>query len=301
MKKYFNLFIALFSVVLLTGCGKKDSVKTPEELISLNGSSVLQKTSDYNGVYEINYETSTKTYTFKGFIEIKDDKINFSYSDLGSTSVTIENKYGYCGYYNENGEFYIVIKTEYSNRIYSCIKNGANLECQTNLDSDLFGYYLSKYEKQDPIKLIKIEESFEDNVNSLNDEMKQKSVQNQKANEERAKELEEYMERSKYDIEVDAVTISNVYYNNALDGNKQYFGKRIKTIARFEEAEKGYLTGWNVTFNTDGIYDYYCSTFKSGEENSFSEYNRGETLIIYATVDELVGSYINLKECDIER
>ena len=104
-----------------------------------------------------------------------------------------------------------------------------------------------------------------------------------------------------YSIEVDPVTISDVYYNNELDGNKKYFGKRIKTTGRFTSAEKGALTGWNIVFNTDGIYDYYCSTFVGGEEKHFGIYNRGETLTIYATVDELVGSYINLKECDIER
>ncbi len=105
----------------------------------------------------------------------------------------------------------------------------------------------------------------------------------------------------KYDIEVDAKTISNVYYNNELDGNKKYFGKIIKTTAKFVKAEKSSLSGWMVSFDTDGKYDYYCTSFKKGEKNYFSEYNRGETLVIYGKVDELIGNSLNLKNCDIEK
>ncbi len=113
--------------------------------------------------------------------------------------------------------------------------------------------------------------------------------------------MEEEKEIREYDIEVSAKTLSKVYYNNELDGNKKYFGKRIKTTGKFTSAEKGRLTGWNVVLVTGERYDYYCSTFADGEEKHFSEYNRGETLIIYAKVDELIGGYLNLKNCDLER
>ena len=119
--------------------------------------------------------------------------------------------------------------------------------------------------------------------------------------EQNAKEEEAKKERSKYDIEVDAKTLSKVYYNNKLDGNKKYFGKRIKTTGKFTSAEKGKLTGWNVVLVTGERYDFYCSTFADGEEKHFSEYNRGETLIVYAQVDELIGGYLNLKNCDLEK
>ena len=104
-----------------------------------------------------------------------------------------------------------------------------------------------------------------------------------------------------YSIEVDSKTIIDTYYNNELDGNKKYFGKRIKTVGKYIEAEHGAITGWNVTFTTDGVYNFYCSSFVQGEENHFSEYNRYEPITIYATVDELVGGYLNLKECDLEK
>lgn len=119
--------------------------------------------------------------------------------------------------------------------------------------------------------------------------------------EERLREEAKQKERSKYDIEVDAKTISNVYYNNKLDGNKKYFGKRIKSYGKFTSAEKGTITGWSIILNTTGRYDYYCTSFASGEEYSFSSYNRGENLIVYAEVDELIGNYIRLKNCDLEK
>lgn len=131
-------------------------------------------------------------------------------------------------------------------------------------------------------------------INKYNEDSKKEA-------EELEKESERIKELSKYDIEVDAKTLSKVYYNNELDGNKKYFGKRIKTTGKFTSAEHGKLTGWNVVLVTGERYDYYCSTFVEGEEKHFSEYNRGETLIVYAKVDELVGGYLRLKDCDLER
>ena len=102
-------------------------------------------------------------------------------------------------------------------------------------------------------------------------------------------------------IEVDAKTISNVYYNNKLDGNKKYFGKRIKSSGKFTSADKDSITGWSVILDTGERYDYYCTSFVDGEERAFSNYNRGQKLIVYGEVDELIGSYLRLKDCDLER
>ena len=54
---------------------------------------------------------------------------------------------------------------------------------------------------------------------------------------------EETIDYSNYDIETSLKEMSEIYYNNELNGNKQFFGKRIKTKAKFEETSSGTFSG----------------------------------------------------------
>ena len=94
--------------------------------------------------------------------------------------------------------------------------------------------------------------------------------------------------------------MSDIYYNNELDGNKHFFGKRVKTQAKFEDTSSGTLSGLIVYFKgIDSIYDIHCTSVDDDSKNNLSTFNRNEIINIIGTVDELSNSSIEFKDCKI--
>lgn len=103
-----------------------------------------------------------------------------------------------------------------------------------------------------------------------------------------------------YDLEISLKEMSDVYYNNELNGNKHFFGKRIKTQAKFDETTSGTFSGLIAYFKSkNSNYGIHCTSFDEETKSSLSELNRNEIVNIIGTVDTLVGSSINFKDCKI--
>lgn len=102
-------------------------------------------------------------------------------------------------------------------------------------------------------------------------------------------------ESNKYDLYIDENTLASTYENNELDGNKKYFGKRIKTSSTFESVSSGTFSGLMLYMNK-----IYCSSFNSkDDEGKLSELNKGQSISIIGTADTWVSSKLNLKDCEI--
>ncbi len=98
-----------------------------------------------------------------------------------------------------------------------------------------------------------------------------------------------------YDLEVSETTIKETYLNNILDGNKKYFGKRLKISSNYESISDGTLSGLMLYMN-----NIYCSSFNSEKDASLlSELNYGQSITVIGTADEWVSSKLNLKNCEI--
>lgn len=98
-----------------------------------------------------------------------------------------------------------------------------------------------------------------------------------------------------FDIEVTPETIYETYDNNILDGNKKYFGKRLKITTTFKEITDGDLSG--LMLYLDKVY---CSTFNTEEDAAkLSELDKGQEVTIIGTADEWVSRKLNLKDCQI--
>ena len=105
---------------------------------------------------------------------------------------------------------------------------------------------------------------------------------------------------SDYDIEISVKELANAYYNNELDGNKRFFGKRIKTKANFEKVEDGTFTGLSAYFtNAESKYNIYCSDFEKETKSQLSTFNRGESLNVIGTMNVLSGKTLMFKNCKI--
>ena len=98
-----------------------------------------------------------------------------------------------------------------------------------------------------------------------------------------------------YDLTVNEDTIKETYLNNVLDGNKKYFGKRLKVSSNYESISDGTLSGIMLYMN-----NIYCSSFNSENDTALlSELNYGQSITIIGTADEWVSSKLNLKDCEI--
>ena len=96
--------------------------------------------------------------------------------------------------------------------------------------------------------------------------------------------------------------MADVYYNNELNGNKQFFGKRVKTKAKFRETSSGMFSGLIAYFDGgNAIYNIHCTSFKKETASKLSELNRNETVTIIGTVGELVSNSIHFEECKISK
>ncbi|MBS7021585.1 MAG: hypothetical protein KH135_07075 [Firmicutes bacterium] len=105
---------------------------------------------------------------------------------------------------------------------------------------------------------------------------------------------------SNYDIEISTKEMSEIYYNNELNGNKQFFGKRIKTQVIFDETSNGSLSGLIAYFKgIDSIYNIHCTSFTEETKSDLSTLNRNEMVNVIGEVDELIGSSIKFKDCKI--
>lgn len=128
-------------------------------------------------------------------------------------------------------------------------------------------------------------------------------VQQTQDNKEEKIQIEEHQKEEvvkDFDIEISLKEMSEIYYNNKLNGNKQFFGKKVKTQAKFEETSSGTFSGLIAYFDgINSIYGIHCTSFDKETEQNLSTFNRGETLNIIGIVDELVSSSIKFKECKI--
>ena len=98
-----------------------------------------------------------------------------------------------------------------------------------------------------------------------------------------------------YDIEVTPKTIYETYDNNILDGNKKYFGKRLKITSTFRDVSDGELSG--LMLYLDKVY---CSSFNTEEDaSSLSELDKGQEVTVIGTADEWIANSLNLKDCQI--
>lgn len=103
-----------------------------------------------------------------------------------------------------------------------------------------------------------------------------------------------------YDIEISIKEMSEIYYNNELDGNKKFFGNKVKTQAKFSETSNGMFSSLIAYFDgIDSIYNIHCTSFEKETKKILSTFNRNETVNIIGIVDELIGSSIKFKDCKI--
>lgn len=108
------------------------------------------------------------------------------------------------------------------------------------------------------------------------------------------------VQKPEFDIEISLKEMAEIYYNNELNGNKQFFGKKVKTQAKFDETSSGMFSGLIAYFKgIDSIYNIHCTSFDKETKNNLSTFNRNETVNIIGTVDELVSSSIKFTNCKI--
>ena len=137
-----------------------------------------------------------------------------------------------------------------------------------------------------------LQKSFETNVNNpASNKQEQKPKQVDKTDD---------INYFDYDLEISIKEMSEVYYNNELNGNKNFFGKLIKTKAKFDETSSGMFSRLTAYFKgIDSIYNIHCTSFENDTKEKLSTFSRGEIVNIIGTVDELVSSSIKFKDCKI--
>jgi len=140
----------------------------------------------------------------------------------------------------------------------------------------------------------------EDNLPQNNDNNNEEVPEENNKPVEKPHENNKPIEKQEYDIEISLKEMADVYYNNELNGNKQFFGKRVKTKAKFRETSSGMFSGLIAYFDGgNAIYDIHCTSFDKETEGKLSELNRNETVNIIGTVGELISPSINFKNCKI--
>ena len=93
-------------------------------------------------------------------------------------------------------------------------------------------------------------------------------------------------------IEVkDVNELADVYFNNELDGNKKYFGKKVKLSGYFDRIDKSWLGDLWVYFDgKDSHYGVFCSDMSETEKAKVSEFDKGEEVVFQGLVDTLVSN-----------
>lgn len=110
------------------------------------------------------------------------------------------------------------------------------------------------------------------------------------------------VENNDYDFDISLKEMSEIYYNNELDGNKKFFGKKVKTKAKFNQVSTGTFSGLIAYFDElDSIYGIYCVSFDKKTKNKLNTFNRNEVLTVIGTVDTLSSSSIKFKNCNINK
>lgn len=107
-----------------------------------------------------------------------------------------------------------------------------------------------------------------------------------------------------FDVEEDIKVFVETYYNNELDGNKKYFGKRVKikgTLNNIETDDSVFFNmGTTCYLKTNKHYDVACN-FLDGNAKGLSEHSRNKDITIIGEVDTLRDAYpkdvIYLKKC----
>lgn len=196
------LFLCLLVVCFTSGCGKKSSAETPEDMIKADTEKSLSEFNDYDGIYIFDCHTS---HHFKGVLEIKEGKIRITYADVDSSYFSVKEKDGFSGIFEQNNKFYILVDKEYK-YIYSCESIENNIVCQTTLDHDMFGYYLNSYysyneKRNEPITFVKSDKSYDENVDIFKQETEATVAQNKIESDRIAEEYNRKREQQMRDTE----------------------------------------------------------------------------------------------------
>ncbi len=102
-----------------------------------------------------------------------------------------------------------------------------------------------------------------------------------------------------------AITIIDVFYNNELDGNKQYFGKWVKTSALFDKIDHSWTGDLWVYFdakNSKGYYGHYgilCNEMSKEEKAKISNFDKGKPVVFIGLNQGIIGdSRIEFNKCE---
>lgn len=103
-------------------------------------------------------------------------------------------------------------------------------------------------------------------------------------------------------IEDTLTNMSNVYYNNEVNGNNTYFGKKVKVSAIVSSISSDssvfFNTGVTIHLDENGSkYGLMCNN----EDGIYgvNNINRGDRITVIGTMDERIGSSLFLKNCNI--
>lgn len=113
----------------------------------------------------------------------------------------------------------------------------------------------------------------------------------------------EQQNQLEYDIEDSLTNIADEYYLNEARANVKYFGKKIKITAGIEDitvdSSVFFNLGVTVYLREKGArYDLICN-FGDGDSSGITYYNKGDKITIVGTMDEMIGSSLYMKKCNI--
>jgi len=102
----------------------------------------------------------------------------------------------------------------------------------------------------------------------------------------------------------DPNVIIDTFYNNELDGNRQYLYKWVRTTALFDEIDRSWLDDLWVYFDVkkpNGYYAKYgvlCNEMSEKEQDKIHNFDKGKPVVLIGKIDGLLaGSRIEFNKC----
>ena len=100
-------------------------------------------------------------------------------------------------------------------------------------------------------------------------------------------------------------TLVDVYYNNELDGDKQYSDKWIRTIVLFNKVHESFITGDTSVYfdvkNDKGYYGHYgiiCSHMSEAEIDKISNFDKGKPMVFIGFYQGILVSDLGFNKCE---